>query len=382
MWSRSALSRHQQKSDPPSSPVAGTHHPVRPRASLVVARTWHKLFEDRILGMAAEAGFWAIVSLPSLLLTLLGALGYLRGVLGDGDVNRIHDAVLRAARDVLTPSTVNSDVAPLVNQVLARGHLEVISVGFVISFWSGSTAMSDYVNTITVAYGMRGLRSAWRSRLVATGLYLCFLVVGVVLLPALALGPGLLSSLAPDQIADQVSTVVHILYWPVVGLLSILLLTSLYRMSLPVRGSLAARTARCGVGHGSVAAVQFHRAGLPDLELPSPFCLRVTGRPHRGPPFLLCHRSRRADRRGAQLRHRLPLTGAHDDCRPRALPARSGARPERLEGWRCRSPDGEDREADIPGELVLAARISVHLAGYEGDLAGLWVVAGPLPRVS
>ena len=217
-----------------SSPLSQVQRPVRPPASLVVARTWHKLFEDRILGMAAEAGFWAIVSLPSLLLTLLGAIGFLRGVLGDGDVSRIHDSVLRAARDVLTPSTVNSDVAPLVNQVLARGRLDVISVGFVISFWSGSTAMSDYVNTITVAYGMRGLRSAWRSRLLATGLYLCFVVVGVVLLPALALGPGLLSSLAPDQISDQVSTVVHILYWPVVALLSILLLTTLYRMSLPV----------------------------------------------------------------------------------------------------------------------------------------------------
>jgi membrane protein len=202
--------------------------------ALVVARMWHKLFEDRILGMAAEAGFWAIVSLPSLLLTLLGALGYLSGLLGDGDVDRIHAAVLRGARDVLTPGTVNTDVAPLVNQVLTQGHLEVISLGFVISFWSGSTAMSDYVNTITVAYGMRGLRSAWRSRLVATGLYVCFLAVGLVLLPALAIGPDVLSSLAPDQIADQVSTVVHLLYWPVVGLLSITLLTTLYRLSLPV----------------------------------------------------------------------------------------------------------------------------------------------------
>jgi membrane protein len=200
----------------------------------VIGRTWHNLFEHRILGMAAEAGFWAIVSLPSLVLTLLGILGYLGGILGKGDINTIHDSVIRGARDVLTPSTVNSDVAPLVNQVLTGGHLEVISVGFVISFWSGSTAMSDYVNTITVAYGMRGLRSAWRSRLVATGLYVCFVGVGLVLLPALALGPDLISRLAPDQVAGQVSTVVHVLYWPVVVVLSILLLTTLYRMSLPV----------------------------------------------------------------------------------------------------------------------------------------------------
>jgi len=201
----------------------------------VLARTWHKLFEDRILGMAAEAGFWAIVSLPSLLLTLLGAVGYLRGVFGAGAVERIHDDVLRAARDVLTPTTVNTDIAPLLNEVLARGHLEVVSIGFVISLWSGSTAMSDYVNTITVAYGMRGLRSAVRSRLVAIGLYLCFVAVGVVLLPALALGPNALVSLAPDSIADAVSRSVHVVYWPAVAALSVGLLASLYRLSLPVR---------------------------------------------------------------------------------------------------------------------------------------------------
>ena len=95
--------------------------------------------------------------------------------------------------------------------------------------------MSDYVNTITVAYGMRGLRSAVRSRLVSMGLYLCFVAVGVVLLPALALGPNALISLAPDSIADPVSTIVHVAYWPAVGALSVALLTSLYRLSLPVR---------------------------------------------------------------------------------------------------------------------------------------------------
>src|SRR6202035_713410 len=122
-------------SSPPTSSPPRARRSTRSSVALVVARMWRRLFDDRILGMAAEAGFWAIVSLPSLLLTLLGGIGYLRGVLGNGDVNQIHDAVLRVARDVLTPSTVSSDVAPLVNQVLAHGHLEVISVGFVISFW-------------------------------------------------------------------------------------------------------------------------------------------------------------------------------------------------------------------------------------------------------
>jgi membrane protein len=201
----------------------------------VLSRMGPKLFQDRILGLAAEAGFWAIVSLPSLMLTLLGAIGYFNGVLGPENIRRIHDDVLRAARDVLTPGTVNSDVTPLVNEVLARGHLEVISVGFVISLWSGSTAMSAYVNTITVAYDMRGLRGSVRSRVVATGLYLGFVVVGAVLLPALALGPNFISTLAPKEVTDEVSTAVRVAYWPAVAILSASLIAWLYKLALPVR---------------------------------------------------------------------------------------------------------------------------------------------------
>lgn len=129
----------------------------------VVAKTWRRIWQHRILGLAAEAGFWALLSLPSLLLAIFGLLGYFNGVLGHADIQTIHDDVIRAASDVLTPSTVNDTVGPIVNSILKQGHLEVVSIGFLISLWSGSTVMSDYVNVITVAYDMRGLRSAVRS---------------------------------------------------------------------------------------------------------------------------------------------------------------------------------------------------------------------------
>ena len=244
-------------------------------AAAVVARVWHKMFADRILGMAAEAGFWAIVSLPALLLTLLGAVGYLRGVIGASGVARIHEDVLRAARDVLTPATVDTDIAPLLNQVLSGGHLAVVSIGFVISLWSGSTAMSDYVNTITVAYGMRGLRSAWRSRVVAVVLYLCFVAVGVVLLPALALGPNALIGLAPDAVADVVSTTVHVAYWPVVALLSVALLDHPLPDGAAGSPAVAPRAAGRHSGDGPLVARQLCRPRLPGIELSQPVGLRI-----------------------------------------------------------------------------------------------------------
>jgi membrane protein len=196
---------------------------------------WGKLSHDRVLGMSAEAGFWGLLSLPSLLLAVFGALGYLAPVLGHTELIRVHDDVLRAARDVLSPQTVNDDVAPFVDEVLGRGHAEVVSVSFVISLWSGSSATACYLNTITVAYGMRGLRSAVRSRAVALGLYLILLVGGIVVLPALVLGPGVVDDLAPTAVKSEISTVVNIVYWPILVAMLLAVLTTLYRVCLPRR---------------------------------------------------------------------------------------------------------------------------------------------------
>lgn len=201
----------------------------------VLAKTWHRVWEDRLLGLAAEAGFWALLSLPSLLLAVFGLLGYFRGVLGPHNIQKIHDDVIRVASDVLTPNTANNTIGPIVSDILKNGHPEVVSIGFLISVWSGSTVMSDYVNVITVAYDMRGLRSAVRSRLVALGLYIGAVVVGLVLLPVLTLGPDAIVSLFPSGLAHSVNTLVRVLYWPVVAVGSIVVLTTMYMLCLPVR---------------------------------------------------------------------------------------------------------------------------------------------------
>jgi membrane protein len=188
-----------------------------------------------VLGLAAEAGFWGIVSLPSLVLSVFGGLGYLRALIGDTVVNKVRDDVLRAAGDVLTPSTVATDVAPLLNQILARGHPEVVSIAFVISLWSGSTCMADYVNTITVAYEMRGVRAWYRTRARSLVMYLWAVATGILILPALALGPNVISSLFPSSFQHGISLTVQILYIPVVGAGSIAVVASLYHLALPRR---------------------------------------------------------------------------------------------------------------------------------------------------
>ena len=68
----------------------------------------------------------------------------------------------------------------MVHQVLHGGRADIVSLGFVLAVWAGSSAMATFVNTITIAYGMRDLRGAVRSRLLALWLFLGSVMIGVV----------------------------------------------------------------------------------------------------------------------------------------------------------------------------------------------------------
>ncbi|MDT3443059.1 MULTISPECIES: YihY/virulence factor BrkB family protein [unclassified Pseudofrankia] len=206
------------------------------RAALRVAgRAASNAWRDRVLGLAAEAGFWQLLSLPPLLLALLGTIGYIADAVGSDAVNSIRASLLKGASDLLTPEVVDNVVGPTVDQILSRGRPDVISIGFVLSLWTGSTAMATYVNTITIAYGQRDLRSAVRSRLVALRLYIAQVLTGVIILPALVLGPGLLANLFRANRHPVVKMLLEQVFWPAVGLLALAMLTSLYHQSLPQR---------------------------------------------------------------------------------------------------------------------------------------------------
>ncbi|HYT10523.1 MAG TPA: YhjD/YihY/BrkB family envelope integrity protein, partial [Mycobacteriales bacterium] len=92
-----------------------------------------------------------------------------------------------------------------------------------------------FVNTVTIAYGMRDLRGAVHSRLLALFLYLLTVVIGVVLLPVMVLGPSRLVSLFPASIRSDVAAVVNTVYWPAVAGLLLLGLVTFYHLAPPRR---------------------------------------------------------------------------------------------------------------------------------------------------
>jgi membrane protein len=201
----------------------------------VTGATLAKAWEDRILGLSAEAAFWQLLSLPPLMLGLLGMLGYVGDWIGPNLVARIQEHLLRVAAEVLQPATVNQVVAPMLSEVLTHGRGGVATLSFLLALWAGSSATATFVNTITIAYGQRDLRGAIRSRFLALWLYLLALAVGTVAVPLLVLGPDALVRAMPDRWHEAASVAVHVVYWPVMAVVVFVALSAFYHLSTPLR---------------------------------------------------------------------------------------------------------------------------------------------------
>ncbi|MFJ9715584.1 YihY/virulence factor BrkB family protein [Streptomyces sp. NPDC101213] len=202
----------------------------RRTAWLLVKDTVDSCIEYRILGLAAEAAFFTLLSVPPLLLSLIGLLGYVDDWTGTDTISSLETNLLDASRTVLSEKGVAQIAQPILDDVMKGGRPDVISIGFLFALWSGSRAVNVFIDTITVMYGLDGVRGIVKTRLVAFLLFVAALLIGSIALPLLVAGPDAVVRIVPWS-----TTVVQVLYWPVVILLSIAFLTTLYHVSVPVR---------------------------------------------------------------------------------------------------------------------------------------------------
>ena len=184
----------------------------------------------RVTGLASEAGFFALLSLPPLVLGLFGGVGYVGRWLGEDTVETVRLAIDDYASRFLTDDIISRTLAPTVDDVFKDGRFDLISVGFVLSLWSGSRALNVMVDTVSIMYGQSGIRGIVPTRALSFSLYVVALLGGVVTIPLVLIGPGLLGEFLPPAWGF-----LTLLYWPVVSLLVIAAFTSLYHVSTPLR---------------------------------------------------------------------------------------------------------------------------------------------------
>ncbi|WP_298177751.1 YihY/virulence factor BrkB family protein [Saccharomonospora sp.] len=208
--------------------------PTRRKGPLrLLGRTLSKAWEGNIFSESAEAAFWQTLSLPPLLLGLLGSLGFVGNWFGDNIVRQVHDKIIAFSDTIFSDSVVTQIIEPTVDDILTTGKGEIVSVGFLISLWAGSSAMSSFVDAITVAHDQYGVRNEVWQRIFALLLYLGSLVLLVIGLPIIAIGPDLLPEFFPADWQPTIASWLSVLYYPTVAVLLVLALATLYKLALP-----------------------------------------------------------------------------------------------------------------------------------------------------
>lgn len=198
----------------------------------VIARVTEKAWGDSIFAKSAAAAFWQTLSLAPLLLGLLGSIGYVGGLFGPDTVHIVEGKIVSFSRNLFSANVVDEMIAPTVRDVLQRGRGAVVSVGFVLSLWAGSSAMATFVDSIVAAHGQADARHPVWQRIFALGLYLLFLVAAVFVLPLVALGPTLIGRTLPPNWREPGLRLIDTFYYPAAGLLLIVGLTTLYKLAL------------------------------------------------------------------------------------------------------------------------------------------------------
>ncbi len=203
--------------------------PSRRNLWRITKRALSKSWDDSIFSEAAQAAFWSALSLPPLLLGMLGSLAYVAPLFGPDVMSDIEQRLVSMSNKVFSPSVVHEIIEPTIADIDRGARGEVVSLGFLISLWAGSSAISAFVDSVVEAHDQTPLRHPVRQRLFALGLYVVMLLFVIVTAPLMVRGPRKLAQFIPDGLQD----VLAYGYYPALLTALIVAVVVLYRVALP-----------------------------------------------------------------------------------------------------------------------------------------------------
>ncbi|GAB6986697.1 YihY/virulence factor BrkB family protein [Nocardioides pyridinolyticus] len=210
--------------------VVAWFHRTRELVWRLVVTTVASCLKYRVTGLAAEAAFFAVLSVPPLIFAMAGAIGFVADRFTADQVADVRQAVIDLSSRALTENAVNQIIVKTIDDVLRPGRFDIVSLGFVLALWSGSRALNVFVDTITIMHGLGGHRGIVKTRALSFLLYLLAMVTGVVSIPLVVAGPSLVADWLPERLDFLMA-----FYWPIVFVVCICFLATLYHVSVPVR---------------------------------------------------------------------------------------------------------------------------------------------------
>ena len=152
----------------------------------MVVEIVHKADRDRMLGLAAETAFFAVLTLFPALLVATSVLGQLQLLIGTSNALRVEESVLDFLDTVLTDTA-----SPAVDTVrdLFDSSGSTLTVASLLALFSLATAFATLVNTVNITYDVPETRGWWRRRLLGLLLGAGTVLTGALAVTLLVIGP-------------------------------------------------------------------------------------------------------------------------------------------------------------------------------------------------
>ena len=143
--------------------------------------------KDRLLGLAAQTAFFAVLSLFPGLLVAASLLSLLDLVVGADVAEETQRRVTQGLDLILTAQA--ADTISSVERMFEGGYGGLLTVAGIGAVLSISGAASVLVEALNLAYNTTEMRTWWRRRLLGLGLGLATVLVVVVTLTVVVVGP-------------------------------------------------------------------------------------------------------------------------------------------------------------------------------------------------
>jgi len=146
-------------------------------------RAWH---DDRVSGLAAEIGFFALLSLFPLLLVSSATLGWLGGLVGSDLAADVEGQVTEWAAQLFG---AEGGVTESVQGLFDGSSTSALTVGIVATLYTASRGFAAVVRALDVAYGHENTRGWVGTQIIGILLAIGTIIVGSLTLAGLVIGP-------------------------------------------------------------------------------------------------------------------------------------------------------------------------------------------------
>ncbi len=180
---RSALARAEATALEAAEPLP--HGYVR-RLVRLIGDIIRKADRDRLLGLAGENAFMAVLTTFPILIVVAAVLGQLSAVIGKANAMRVEDSVLDFLQSLLTDS---AEPAIDTARNLFNTSGGALTLASVLAFGSLAQAFASILNTVTLVYDVHDTRGWWRRRWLGLLIGIGSVLTLVVVVTLIVIGP-------------------------------------------------------------------------------------------------------------------------------------------------------------------------------------------------